>query len=55
MNIIFLLMPIAVLLGAGFLAAFIWGVSQGQFDDLETPAHRAILPDLLEDANEGES
>ena len=48
MNIVMLLLPIALLLGFGFLAAFIWGVSRGQFDDLETPAHRVLLPDSTE-------
>ncbi len=48
MNIIILLLPIALLLGLGFLFAFIWGVSRGQFDDLETPAHRMLLPDSHE-------
>lgn len=50
MNIILLLLPVALCLGGGFLVAFIWGASEGQFDDLETPAHRILLPD----ANEGE-
>lgn len=48
MNIIYLLLPVAILLGGGFLAAFIWGASQGQYDDLETPAHRILLPDSNE-------
>ena len=50
MNIVLLLLPVALLLGFGFLAAFIWSASDGQFDDLETPAHRI----LLTDSNEGE-
>lgn len=45
MSIIFLLLPVALLLGLGFLGAFIWGASQGQYDDLETPAHRILLPE----------
>lgn len=48
MNIIYLLLPVALMLGGGFLLAFIWGTSRGQFDDLETPAHRILLPDLNE-------
>ncbi len=48
MNIILLLLPIALLMGLGFLAAFIWNAAQGQFDDLETPAHRILLPDSTE-------
>ena len=45
MNILFLLIPLAVLLGATFLLAFIWGAVDGQYDDLETPAHRILIPD----------
>ena len=48
MSIVFLLLPIALLLGFGFLAAFIWSVDQGQFDDLETPAHRILIPEKTE-------
>ena len=45
MNIIYLLLPIAIFMGGGFLAAFIWSASRGQYDDLETPAHRILLPE----------
>jgi len=45
MNIIFLLMPLALLLGATFLLGFIWMARRGDFDDLETPAHRMLLDD----------
>ena len=43
MNIIYVLLPIALLLGGGFLAAFIWMAADGQYDDLETPGHRILL------------
>jgi cbb3-type cytochrome oxidase maturation protein len=43
MNIIFVLLPLALLLGLGFLIAFIRASMQGQYDDLETPAHRILL------------
>jgi cbb3-type cytochrome oxidase maturation protein len=45
MNIISLILPLALLLGGSFLAGFIWMVRQGQYDDLETPAHRVLLED----------
>ena len=48
MNIIHLMVPMALMLGAGFLISFIWMARQGQYDDLETPAHRI----LLEEENE---
>jgi cbb3-type cytochrome oxidase maturation protein len=43
MNIIYFLVPMALLLGGGFAAAFINSSKRGQFDDLETPAHRMLL------------
>lgn len=45
MNIIYFLMPLALLLGLGFAAAFIASSYFGQFDDLETPAHRILFDD----------
>lgn len=42
MNIITLMIPMALILGVGFVAAFIWATQKGQFDDLETPAHRML-------------
>lgn len=43
MNILVLMIPMALLLGIGFVSAFLWATSKGQFDDLETPAHRILL------------
>lgn len=43
MNIVWFLLPIALLFGAGFLTAFIFASLNGQYDDLETPAHRILL------------
>lgn len=45
MNILILMIPMALLLGVGFISAFLWANSQGQFDDLETPAHRILKDD----------
>jgi cbb3-type cytochrome oxidase maturation protein len=42
MNILFLLIPMALMLGGLFLYSFFWAVSDGQLDDLETPAHRIL-------------
>ncbi len=43
MNIIWFLLPIALAMGGGFLAAFVFAARSGQYDDLETPAHRMLL------------
>lgn len=46
MSVIFFLLPIALLLAVGFLCAFIWATRSGEFDDLETPAHRILFDDM---------
>ena len=43
MEIIFLLLPLSVCLALAGLTAYIWGVKDGQFDDLETPAIRMLF------------
>jgi cbb3-type cytochrome oxidase maturation protein len=42
MSIIFLILPITLLLSLGAVAAFAWATRGGQFDDLRTPALRAL-------------
>jgi cbb3-type cytochrome oxidase maturation protein len=42
MSIIFLILPITLLLSLGAVAAFTWATRAGQFDDLRTPALRAL-------------
>jgi cbb3-type cytochrome oxidase maturation protein len=36
------LVPVALLLGALGLAAFLWALRSGQFEDLEGAAYRAL-------------
>jgi cbb3-type cytochrome oxidase maturation protein len=43
MFIIFLLIAISVTVAAGFLAAFLWAVRSGQYDDDYTPAVRMLF------------
>jgi cbb3-type cytochrome oxidase maturation protein len=43
MEILYLLIPIAILLVAAMVAGFLWAVRSGQFDDLEGPAHRILM------------
>jgi cbb3-type cytochrome oxidase maturation protein len=45
MNILVLMIPLALLLGIGFVGAFIWATENGQFEDTETPAHRILEND----------
>jgi cbb3-type cytochrome oxidase maturation protein len=51
MSIIYILLPIALLLGFCFLLAFIHASNTGQYDDLETPAHRILLDDEVQIKN----
>ena len=45
MNIIYFMVPVALLLGGLFVGGFIWMVRSGQYDDLETPAIRILNND----------
>ena len=45
MNVLFVLIPLALLLAGAGVAAFAWAVRSGQFDDVETPAIRMLLDD----------
>ena len=43
MIVIFLLIPLSIVIALGFLAAFIWAVRTGQYEDTCTPAMRLLL------------
>jgi len=45
MTNISVLLPIALLLGLAGLAAFLWSVRAGQYDDLEGAARRILTDD----------
>jgi cbb3-type cytochrome oxidase maturation protein len=45
MNIIYLLLPLALLLVLVFVIFYLWAVKRDQFEDLETPARRILLDD----------
>lgn len=45
MDILYLLIPLSVVLVAVIVAAFLWAIRSGQFDDLEGPAHRILEDD----------
>jgi cbb3-type cytochrome oxidase maturation protein len=51
MSGIAVLIPIALFLGLGGLAAFFWSLSSGQFEDLDGAALRILID---EDKKEGE-
>ncbi len=43
MEILYLLVPLAVVLAGVIVWAFLWSIRSGQFDDLEGPAHRILM------------
>ena len=45
MDILILLIPIAIILAGFAIWAFFWSVNSGQYDDLESPAHRILFED----------
>lgn len=45
MSALIYLIPIALLLGFAGLAAFLWTMKNGQYDDLDGAAHRILLDD----------
>lgn len=47
MSVIYVVLPIALILLAGAIAAYAWAARKGQFDDLKTPAMRALHDDQV--------
>jgi cbb3-type cytochrome oxidase maturation protein len=45
MDVVFVLLPLALLVAGIMLGLFVWAVRSGQYDDLETPAVRILLDD----------
>lgn len=45
MNILLYLIPAALFLGLLGLAAFLWALKSGQFEDLDGAAHRILFDD----------
>lgn len=45
MSVLFVLIPMALLLGLLFLFGFLLAAKNGQMNDLETPAYRALIDD----------
>ncbi|WP_138935880.1 cbb3-type cytochrome oxidase assembly protein CcoS [Roseovarius arcticus] len=45
MNILLILIPVSITLGALGLCAFLWTIRSGQYDDAEGAAARMLLDD----------
>lgn len=50
MNILLLLAPFSVVLGLLAVAAFVWTLRAGQYDDIKGSAERILLDDDAPDA-----
>lgn len=48
MSVLFLLVPLAILLVAVFVGAYVWSTRTGQYDDMTTPAMRVLHDDVTE-------
>ena len=48
MNVLVYMVPIALGLGLTGLAAFLWSLRSGQYDDLEGASLRALMDDDIE-------
>ena len=44
-NVLYILVPAAILLAGVGVAAFVWAVRHDQFEDTQTPAIRMLLDD----------
>ncbi|WP_432473912.1 cbb3-type cytochrome oxidase assembly protein CcoS [Amphritea sp. HPY] len=59
MNILYLLIPIAIILAGLAICGFFWSVNSGQYDDLESPAHSILYDDdehlIPDDAKPGKT
>jgi cbb3-type cytochrome oxidase maturation protein len=52
MSVLFVVLPLALLVSAMAVVAFVFAVRRGEFDDLETPARRILTEDASPDAGE---
>ncbi len=49
MSIIILLLIISLTIAGGFLAAYIWSVRSGQYDDVNSPSIRIFMDGSIKD------
>jgi cbb3-type cytochrome oxidase maturation protein len=54
MEVLIILVPLALALGAAGLAGFLWSLKNGQYDDLDGAAWRAILDEDSPGSSDGE-
>jgi len=55
MEIIFITVPVTLVFIAIGASIFFWASKKGQFDDLDSPAHRILFDDDIEKDNKPDS
>ena len=55
MSVIIILIIIGVVVASGFLAAFLWAVRSGQYDDTVSPSVRMLYDNKKEKKNKKKS
>ena len=45
MDVLVYLIPVSLLLGGGALAAFLWSLRSGQYEDMDGAANRSLFDD----------
>jgi len=51
MDVLIYLIPVALILGGVALAAFLWALKSGQFEDMEGAANRILFDDDVPEQN----
>lgn len=51
MEVLYLVVPLALVFASCAALAYIWAVHHGQFDDMSTPAHKILLDDESADSD----
>ncbi len=52
MSAFFILIGFSIIVAVSFLAAFLWSVKSGQYDDDVTPSIRILFDDVQKKANQ---
>ncbi|NJK89012.1 MAG: cbb3-type cytochrome oxidase assembly protein CcoS [Myxococcales bacterium] len=55
MSVLYIVLPLAILIAIGAVAAFVWMVRGGQLDDLDSPALRILHDDAEVKARDDEA
>lgn len=53
MEVLVILVPLAIMLGVAGLAAFLWSLKNGQYEDMDGAAWRAIADDEPAESSNG--